>query len=62
MGCTKRYIVTQLDQTLIKNCSAPELKGKTWRDVAVLTVEQKASIEECNGRLQTIRKLQEKTE
>jgi hypothetical protein len=61
MGCSKRYIVTQLDPNLIRDCSAPELKGKTWRDVAILTVEQKASIEECNGRLQTIREVQKKT-
>jgi hypothetical protein len=61
MGCSKRYIVVQLDQSLIRNCATPELQGKTWRDVAILSVEQKASIEECNGRLQTIREVQNKT-
>lgn len=42
-GCateTKRYQVYK--------CEQPELKGPTWADVAILSVDQKAAIDICN--------------
>lgn len=58
-GCYPFYVKTQIDPLLIKDCDTPALQGDTWRDVAVLAAEQKSSIEECNLRMNTLRKLNE---
>ena len=31
-------------------CEQPELRGDTWADVAILSIEQRAEIEKCNIR------------
>lgn len=45
----------EINPALVKNCDEPEIQGDTWRDVGILARDQRASIEECNTRLEGIR-------
>lgn len=44
VGCTGGSRVKQV----VYQCDQPELRGPTWADVAILSIDQKASIEICN--------------
>ncbi|MGY8872228.1 MAG: Rz1-like lysis system protein LysC [Pseudomonadales bacterium] len=54
MGCSNQYGV-EIDKRLTEPCKQPELMGDTWRDVLVLSIEQKAALIECNKRIDIIR-------
>ena len=54
-ACSKHMVIQPLDPRLTQPVHEPVLKGDTWRDVGVLSVEQKESINECNARMRAIR-------
>lgn len=56
-GCLTRYVQVPIDPRLTLDCGQPQLRGETWRDVAVLATEQQASIDECTARMRAIRSL-----
>lgn len=45
-GCASR----QIDYPVAKACDKPTLRGETWADVAILSVEQASAIDICNIR------------
>lgn len=46
-----RYVPVEINPRLIEDIEQPELKGDTWRDIGVLSVEQRGVITEfrCRG-------------
>lgn len=53
-SCSNSTIV-RIDPALLNDCDKPQLKGKTWRDVAELAAERGLSIDKCNIRLEAAR-------
>ena len=45
-GCASR----QIDYPVAHECVKPPLRGETWADVAILSVEQASAIDVCNIR------------
>jgi hypothetical protein len=48
-------VVQKPNPLLTRDCDNPTLKGVTYRDALILSIEQAKAIEECNGRLKILR-------
>lgn len=44
------------DPRLTRDCLRPVIGGNTYRDLATLTIEQDAAIQECTERMRVLRK------
>jgi hypothetical protein len=53
-GCSYPVAVKN-SPLLTRDCDNPTLKGVTYRDALILSIEQAKAIEECNGRLKILR-------
>ena len=54
IGCNS-MVVQKPNPLLTRDCDNPTLKGVTYRDALILSIEQAKAIEECNGRLKILR-------
>ena len=53
LGCLTLFLTAcATNKPLMQPCDVPELRGDTYRDLAILAVEQKAALEICNAKIE----------
>ena len=64
-GCTSKSQIVRYKEVsplLLAACNIPEMQGDTWGHLAEAYLERGISLEECNSRLEAVRKLQDNKE
>lgn len=54
-ACSKTILAPRFSDLALRDCDTAQIKGKKWKDSAILARERKAIIKLCNERLAGLR-------